>query len=60
MRASKGRSRQRWGGPSEVTLELGLKQEGEAATGSAGTSVFEGPRAGRALASGIREGRPVR
>lgn len=43
MSASKGRSIQRWGGPSEVTSELGLKHESEVAMGSAGTSVSKVP-----------------
>lgn len=62
VRASRGQARaNRDGVVPQVTFELGLKQESEAATGGAGTSVGR-TRAAGALASrtsGASAGRPV-
>lgn len=59
VRAGDSRIKDRQGGPSRMTSELGLEHESEPAMGSPGIGVFKDPRAGRDLAGGVSKGRPV-
>lgn len=47
VRASESRIKDRGGGPSRMTSELGLETESELATASMGIGVCKDPRAGR-------------